>query len=158
MKVDLTLINDVEEEIGNYKKVFKKIIIFVLKKLKIKQNVSLSVSFVDVKEIKSLNKQYRNIDKETDVLSFVFDEQLSEKEKSFYKTKVKIKELGDIVISYEIALKQATSYNHSLNREICFLFTHGLLHLLGYDHANIEEEKQMFSLQEEVLSKLGINR
>ena len=72
----------------------------------------MSVSFVDVKEIKSLNKQYRNIDKETDVLSFVFDEQLSEKEKSFYKTKVKIKELGDIVISYEIALKQAT-YNHS---------------------------------------------
>ena len=66
--------------------------------------------------------------------------------------------LGDIYICLPIAREQAEEYNHSLKRELCFLITHGILHLLGYDHLKIEDEKRMFSLQEELLSGYEINR
>ena len=66
--------------------------------------------------------------------------------------------LGDIFISYDHAKVQAIEYGHSLQREMCFLFTHGLLHLLGYDHMNEEDEKEMFALQKEILNELGIER
>ena len=66
--------------------------------------------------------------------------------------------LGDIFISYHHACIQAEEYQHTLKREMCFLFTHGLLHLLGYDHMNEEDEKEMFTLQKEILNQLGIER
>ena len=66
--------------------------------------------------------------------------------------------LGDIFISYDHAVSQAEEYGHSLKREMCFLFTHGLLHLLGYDHMQEDEEKEMFALQKEILEKLNIGR
>ena len=66
--------------------------------------------------------------------------------------------LGDIFISYDHACAQAKEYGQSLKREMCFLMTHGLLHLLGYDHMNEDEEKEMFSLQKEILNQLGIER
>jgi probable rRNA maturation factor len=66
--------------------------------------------------------------------------------------------LGDIVISHQLAQSQAIEYGHSLKREISFLFVHGLLHLLGYDHMNKNEEKQMFKLQDKILNSLGIRR
>ena len=68
------------------------------------------------------------------------------------------REIGDIIISYEKAQAQALEYNHSLNREMCFLFTHGVLHLLGYDHMNKNDEEVMFALQNKILSDLKINR
>ena len=67
-------------------------------------------------------------------------------------------ELGDILISYETMLRQADDYGHSIEREMCFLFTHGLLHLLGYDHMEKDDEKEMFALQNEILEGLGILR
>lgn len=158
MKIDLTLENKTNEEIQNFKNIFVKIIKRTLKKLKIKNKVSLSVSFVSDETIKLLNKEYRQIDKSTDVLSFVFNEQLDEEELTFYLSQIKIKELGDIVINYNQAKQQALQYNHSLTREVCFLFTHGLLHLLGFDHKKIDDEKNMFCLQEEILKELKINK
>lgn len=158
MKIDLTLENKTNEEIQNFKNIFVKIIKRTLKKLKIKNKVSLSVSFVSDETIKLLNKEYRQIDKSTDVLSFVFNEQLDEEELTFYLSQIKIKELGDIVINYNQAKQQALQYNHSLIREVCFLFTHGLLHLLGFDHKKIDDEKNMFCLQEEILKELKINK
>ena len=120
----------------------------------IQVNAEISVSFVDNEEIRRINKKFRKIDRETDVLSFPildFSEKHDFDSNTFY-------ELGDIIISYEKALSQAESYNHSIEREIAFLSVHSMLHLLGYDHMTEEEEKLMFAKQEDILSKLNITR
>lgn len=109
--------------------------------LKLKENTEISITFVNNDEIQTLNKTYRNIDKATDVLSFPFDNSFN----------LPVEVLGDIVISTEKAVSQAEEYDNTLNREIGFLITHGLLHLLGYDHQNPEDEKEMFDLQKSLL-------
>ncbi|WP_312044507.1 rRNA maturation RNase YbeY [Anaerotignum sp.] len=116
----------------------------------------VSVSIVDNEEIHQINKQFRDIDRATDVLSFpllTFEEgempDLNEKDEVL---------LGDIIISLERAREQAEEYGHSLKREIAFLTAHSMLHLLGYDHMEEEEEKEMFEKQREILNKAGIPR
>lgn len=108
-------------------------------------NSYFNIIFVDNKKIKELNKEYRNIDKETDVISFALED---EKEENIYLEK---RMLGDIYISVDKAKSQAHDYGHSLTREISFLAVHGLLHLLGYDHMNKNDEEIMFSKQELIL-------
>ena len=111
----------------------------------------LSVIFVDNEEIKDINKKYRNIDNPTDVISFALEDNKEEI--------VGERILGDIFISIPKMKEQAVLYNHSEKRELSFLCCHGLLHLLGFDHVNNkEEEKEMFDLQDEILSSLGIER
>ena len=121
----------------------KDLLEYALKKLNI-DNVEFNVIFIDNNKIKEINKEYRNIDKETDVISFA----LEDIDKSMFEGK---RLLGDIYISYEKSKEQAIEYNHSLKREISFLSIHGLLHLLGYDHMIKEEEIVMFKLQEDIL-------
>lgn len=119
---------------------------FVLKLgnlLKFTDNTEVSITFTDNEEIRELNKTYRKIDKPTDVLSFPFDNSFN----------LPIKVLGDIVISTEKAVIQAEEYDNTLNREIGFLIIHGMLHLLGYDHETEEQEKEMFSLQKDLLKE-----
>lgn len=107
----------------------------------------VSVTFVDNERIRELNSEYRNIDRETDVLSFPTGD-----------TGEGVT-LGDVVISLEKAKAQAEEYGHSLEREIAFLTVHSVLHLLGYDHETGEEdEKEMFCRQDEIMDKLGITR
>ena len=103
--------------------------------------------------IHTLNKQYRNIDRPTDVLSFA----LNEGEEDGYDGPDTAL-LGDIIISLERAREQAEEYGHSLKREIAFLTAHSMLHLLGYDHMEPEEEKEMFAKQKEILELAGIPR
>lgn len=107
--------------------------------------------FVGTKKIKDLNIKYRNKNKVTDVISLAYN-------KPFLYQSKDINILGEIYIAYDIAIKQAKKYNHSLKREICFLVLHGLLHLIGYDHMNLEDEKKMFGLQELILEKANIKR
>ena len=107
--------------------------------------------FVGTKKIKDLNIKYRNKNKVTDVISLAYN-------KPFLYQSKDINILGEIYIAYDVALKQAKKYNHSLKREICFLALHGLLHLIGYDHMNLEDEKKMFGLQELILEKANIKR
>ena len=115
----------------------------------------ISVSIVDNKAIHALNKQHRNIDRETDVLSFP----LGENGEYDVNPSNGAKLLGDIVISAEKAVEQADMYNHSLQREIGFLTVHSMLHLLGYDHeAGGLEEVRMREKEEKVLTKLGLKR
>jgi len=114
-------------------------------------NIEFNVIFVNNDRIKEINKEYRNIDRETDVITF----RLADYEKVVYND---IEVLGDIYISLDKALSQSIEYNHSYLRELSFLLIHGFLHLLGYDHMNIEDEKEMFSLQEEILNGYGIKR
>lgn len=110
----------------------------------------MSIIIVDNKTIHEINKQYRNIDRETDVISFALEEGETIEEP--------VKTLGDIYISIDKVYEQAKEYNHSVKRELFFLVTHGFLHLLGYDHMNKEDEKKMFSLQEEILDSYGVKR
>lgn len=121
----------------------------------------ISVMFVDDEEIHTLNKLHRNIDRSTDVLSFPmyeYDEEgnIIEEFSDFNKNGELL--LGDIVISLEHAAAQAEEYGHSFERELGFLTVHSMLHLFGYDHMTKEEEKEMFSYQEEILHKAGLER
>ena len=114
-------------------------------------NYEVSLSFVDNEEIHELNRQYRGVDRATDVLSFPlltddFDVEIEEES------------LGDIVISLERALEQSEEYNHSFEREVCFLVCHSMFHLLGYDHDTEENTKDMRKREEDVLNKLNITR
>ncbi|CEN82671.1 metal-dependent hydrolase [[Clostridium] sordellii] len=114
-------------------------------------NYEVSLSFVDNEEIHELNRQYRGVDRATDVLSFPlltddFDVEIEEES------------LGDIVISLERALEQSEEYNHSFEREVCFLVCHSMFHLLGYDHDTEENNKDMRKREEDVLNKLNITR
>ena len=114
-------------------------------------NVMFNVIIVDNKKIHEINKEYRGIDRETDVISFALED-----DKSFNRTDIRI--LGDIYISLDKVISQSNEYGHSFKRELFFLALHGLLHLLGYDHMKKEDEVVMFSKQEEVLKKYGIER
>ena len=117
-------------------------------------SAELSVTFVDNADIKKLNAEYRNIDRETDVLSFPLYES-----GEIAMSDGKRAALGDIVISLEKAVAQAKEYGHSLEREVAFLTVHSVLHLLGYDHETGEEdEREMFALQEEILEKMKLSR
>lgn len=114
-------------------------------------DVIFNVIFINNETIREINKTYRNIDRETDVISFALED-----EKEVQNENVRV--LGDIYISIDKAVAQAEEYGHSLKRELCFLTTHGFLHLLGYDHMNENDEKIMFKLQEEILDSYGIKR
>ncbi len=115
----------------------------------------VSVSFVDDSQIKELNRDFRNIDKSTDVLSFP----LGEDDEYDYNNETNAYMLGDVIISLETAARQANEYGHSLEREVGFLTVHSMLHLLGYDHVNDKLEARIMREKEEViLSELGISR
>ena len=116
----------------------------------------ISLSLVTPQEIRQINNQFRRIDKETDVLSFPLLT-FSEGEVADTNENHEIM-LGDIIISVERAKEQAEEFGHSLKREIAFLTAHSMFHLLGYDHMEEEEEKEMFKKQEEVLDMLEIKR
>lgn len=128
-------------------------------------DISMSLSFVSAEEIRELNKQYRGVDDVTDVLSFPSIENPERKIlnlgafalDSLYPETGKLN-LGDVIICLDRAKEQAAEYNHSLKRELCFLSLHGLLHLLGYDHVEPEDETQMIELQNAILSKMHIVR
>jgi len=124
-------------------------------------NFEISISFVDNQEMQDLNKEYRNIDAPTDVLSFSMLEFEEDDEGFESDLNDYIEEelpLGDIVISVERAIEQAGEYGHSKDREIAFLLVHGMLHLLGYDHEEKADERVMFQKQDTILGILNINR
>ena len=106
---------------------------------------------VDDETIHGINKDYRNVDRPTDVISFPSEEgeEIIAPPDGF---------LGDLVISYPRAVAQAEEYGHSVRRELSFLAVHGTLHLLGYDHMTDEDSKNMFALQDEILDYIGVER
>ena len=121
-------------------------------KLEHQTNAECNIIIVNDEEIHELNNRYRHIDRPTDVLTFALED-----DKTCLLPKGK-QVLGDIYISIDTARRQAKEYGHGIERELCFLATHGIYHLLGYDHQTKEEEKIMFQKQEEVLQKYGIKR
>ncbi len=140
----------VEEDIKELETV-EKVLYSAVEKEKL-ENVSFNLIIVDNKYIHELNKTYRHIDRETDVITFA----LEDEDSIVLPDEGRV--LGDIYISIDKAKAQAEEYGHSLLRELSFLAVHGFYHLLGYDHQTPEEEKVMFTKQEEVLEAYGIRR
>ena len=150
MDNEIMIFNQTNEDIPELDLV-KKVLEFGMKKEKL-NNTSFNVIIVDNNYIHELNKNYRDIDRETDVITFALEDEDS------VKLPGDMRILGDIYISIDKARSQAIEYGHSFEREICFLAVHGFYHLLGYDHMNEEEGKVMFGKQEEVLSEYGVTR
>lgn len=122
------------------------------------------LTFVDNAEIHQLNRDYRGIDRPTDVLSFAMQEEGEEEPEIVFEVENEDEAvpftdmLGDIIISLEKAREQSEEYGHSLEREVGFLFVHGFLHLLGYDHQDAASEAEMTAKQEAVLQQAGLVR
>ncbi len=115
------------------------------------KNAYFGIIFVDLKEIQRINKEYRGIDSVTDVISFALEDTSD-------NIQIDMRILGDIYVCIPKMIEQANTYGHSIKRELSFLVVHGLLHLLGYDHMDVQDEKVMFGLQELILNEAGITR
>lgn len=136
------IINETNEEIKEIDTI-NELLNFVIKKENL-ENCLFNIIIVDNDYIHKLNKEYRGIDRPTDVISFALEDEID-------NVKLDFRVLGDIYISLDKTYEQAKLYNHSFLRELSFLTIHGLLHLLGYDHMSKEEEEIMFPLQEKIL-------
>lgn len=148
--MELNIVNEYTNNIDiDYERIFNMVLKQVQKVLDINDNSALSVILVDDEKIHEINKEYRNIDRPTDVISFA----LLDSENIGIMDNEEI-ELGDIFISIDACKRQAEEYEHGVDRELGFLFTHGVLHLLGYDHMNEEDEKIMFSKQREIIDEI----
>ena len=143
------IINDIDREVLELD-ILNDYVKYLVDKLDLSK-CEFNIIIVDNKRIHEINKEYRNIDRETDVISFALEDNMDIEYADF-------RLLGDIYISIDKCYDQALEYGHSRVREICFLATHGVLHLLSYDHMEKEEEKEMFSLQEELLDGFDIKR
>lgn len=144
--ININFINEYDKKYDYLQDMYHKINKQVIKVLDLQSDYDISVTLVDNKKIHEINKDYRNIDKVTDVISFENDLELS-----FGADEPT--DLGDIFISVDQALAQAKEYKHTIERELTFLYVHGLLHCFGYDHLNQENEHEMFDLQEVILSE-----
>lgn len=152
MEIDFALINEVADFKEDYQPLYLEIIKETAKQLNIDDDLELSCILVDDQKIHNLNKEYRNIDRSTDVISFALEDS-----EQYYVAGMP-RNIGDIFISIDHAKMQANEYGHTLKREMCFLFTHGLLHLFGFDHIEEDDEKKMISMQKAILTTLDIGR
>ena len=142
--------NSFDESLNNYEEIYDNLLEKTLKHLSLNFEPFISVTIVNNAYIHEINKTYRHIDRPTDVISFAFLDDNPKRDELFHSGQMVV--LGEIYISFEKAQEQAISYGHSLERELKFLFVHGLLHLLGYDHMKKEDEEIMFRLQDEILA------
>lgn len=143
------IINETNENITELEEI-KMLVEYALNYQKIKKAI-FNIIIVDEEKIQEINREYRNKDSVTDVISFALED-----DETFIETDMRI--LGDIYICLKRCKDQSIEYGHSFLRELSFLTIHGLLHLLGYDHMNEDDEKVMFKLQEMILSEYGIKK
>lgn len=156
----LLIENETKVDMTPYEDDIQAVIFAVLDLEEVTHDVEVSLTYTDNEEIRLINKEHRDKDMATDVLSFpmvqVIDGELQLEDSKNYTTGDIM--LGDIIISLERAEEQAKDFGHSFKREVCFLVAHSMLHLLGYDHMTEEEETRMISKQKIVMEKVGILR
>ena len=157
----IEIIDETEVVPESHQELVHNVVSFAADFLEIPQTKECSISFVSSERIREINRDFRNIDKVTDVISFALDDDdddfasmqsIMEEDDSF------VTSIGDIVISLDRAKEQAEDYGHSLERELGFLALHGFLHLNGYYHQTEEEEAEMTGLQQEILEAYGLTR
>ncbi|MEH7224518.1 rRNA maturation RNase YbeY [Bacillus sp. JJ1566] len=156
MRLDI----DFNDEIGEVKEeecnLVKELLFLAAEKEGVEEGTEVSITFVDNDRIQEINREYRDKDQPTDVISFAMEE-MGEGEIAIIGENIP-KLLGDIIISIPRAREQAEDYGHSFARELGFLAVHGFLHLLGYDHMTDKDEEKMFSRQKEILEAYGLER
>ncbi|KRM08291.1 MAG: rRNA maturation RNase YbeY [Liquorilactobacillus ghanensis] len=158
--MDLEIYDDTKQAAAEWLDLIKKVLEFAGAYLKLPENTEMSVTLMDNEHIHQINKQYRGVDKPTDVISFAIEESGDEdpiiipEEAEFTEPK----NLGDIMVSVDKVKEQAAYLHHSEERELGFLVLHGFLHLNGYDHMKAEDEKVMFALQRKILDAYGLKR
>ncbi|AKX33940.1 16S rRNA maturation RNase YbeY [Spiroplasma litorale] len=151
MKDNIDFIYEVEiKELKKYEKLFYKLLKYVKKYTNLNNKLSLSVNYISDEKSIYLNNKYRNKNYVGDVLSFPIND-----EYNIY-SQMNFKEIGDIFIAPNEAAKKANKFNHSPKTEYSWLFVHGLLHILGFDHETKEESEEMFSLTDKILSKIKV--
>ena len=147
---NIGIFNETQEKVENLE-VLEPLLTYALEVENV-DNLEFNVIIINNEEIHKINKEYRGIDRPTDVISFALEDFKDIKYENDYRV------LGDIYISIDKVKEQAKEYGHSEKRELAFLAVHGLLHLLGYDHMEKEDEKVMFSKQELILDGYGITK
>lgn len=156
--LDLIYEDKTKEVSAEDEKMLHELLEFAADYLELTGEIDLSLTIVNDAEIHEINRTYRNIDSPTDVISFAIED-LGEDELSIVGLPEDMpRELGDLFISIDKTRAQAEEYGHSFERELGFLAIHGFLHLNGYDHMNEMDEKEMFSLQKEILDAYGLKR
>lgn len=156
MSLVIDFLDETNEVTEEQTKELEKLLNFAADKLNIEANTEVSISFVTNERIREINREYRDKDAVTDVISFAMEE-LGEGEVELVGAEMP-RVLGDIMISIARTQEQAEQYGHSFMREFGFLAVHGFLHLLGYDHMTPADEKKMFTLQREILLEYGLTR
>ena len=140
--MNITILNRTNQVMKLYEKDFMDLFMRTQALLHFSKDSEISVTFVCSVTIHKINLMYRGMDRPTDVISFAIQDEEEFNDPS---------DLGDIFINIDYAKRQAKEYGHSFRREVCFLFVHGLLHCLGYDHMNEKEEAEMIALQKKIL-------
>jgi probable rRNA maturation factor len=156
MRLEIDFIDETSEITASAQQLVENVLQFAAQKENIEEGTELSVTFVDNRRIQEINKEYRNKDAATDVISFAMEE-MGEDEMKIIGADIP-RVLGDIIISIERTKEQADEYGHSFDRELGFLALHGFLHLLGFDHMTESDEKVMFTKQKEILDEYGLSR
>ena len=158
--MDLQLIDETKHVTDHQLDLVRGVLEYAANYLSLPENTEMSVTLMDNKHIHEINKKYRGIDKPTDVISFAMEED-GDEDDIILPSDMEFempKNLGDLMISMEKVAEQAEYLGHSQDRELGFLTVHGFLHLNGYDHMKAEDEKEMFSLQDEILEGYGLQR
>lgn len=158
--MDLQIIDETHQVSQHQLNLVKDILEYAASYLDLPANTEMSVTLMNNEHIHQINKEYRGINKPTDVISFAMEENNGEDEIIFPDDMdIEIpKSLGDLMVSMEKVVEQANYLGHSTDRELGFLVVHGFLHLNGYDHMKAEDEKEMFGLQDEILNGYGLQR
>lgn len=158
--MDLQLIDETNKVSEHQLDLVRGVLDYAANYLSLPENTEMSVTLMDNDHIHEINKKYRGIDKPTDVISFAMEED-GDEDDIILPSDMEFempKNLGDLMISMEKVTEQANYLGHSEDRELGFLTVHGFLHLNGYDHMKAEDEKEMFSLQDEILNGYGLQR
>ncbi|OTN76152.1 endoribonuclease YbeY [Enterococcus sp. 8G7_MSG3316] len=157
--MEITFIDETNSVGENKTQEIDALLQFAASYLKLPEDTEMSVTFMDNAAIQIINREYRDKDMPTDVISFAFEEETDEMPIIFdEEMEAMPRDLGDIMISIERAREQAEEYGHSYDRELGFLALHGFLHINGYDHMTPDDEKEMFGLQKEILDAYGLKR
>ncbi|RPA62414.1 rRNA maturation RNase YbeY [Aerococcus agrisoli] len=156
--LDLLFEDKTGELTAENEKMLQDLLTYAANYMKLEGEIELSLTIVDDKEIHAINKEYRNIDRPTDVISFAIEDQGEDEMEILGLPDDLPRELGDLFISIDKVREQAVDYGHSFERELGFLALHGFLHLNGYDHMEEADEKEMFGLQKEILDAYGLKR
>ncbi|MEN3245923.1 rRNA maturation RNase YbeY [Fructilactobacillus sanfranciscensis] len=160
--MDLEIYDETNGQVSeDQKKLIKDVLDFAAKKIGLKANTEMSVTMVKNDRIQEINRDYRKVDRATDVISFAIEDENDDEFPVMMSDEMKAEipeNIGDIFVSIDKVNEQADFLGHSVDRELGFLIVHGFLHLNGYDHMKPEDEKVMFDLQRKILNEYGLKK